>query len=130
MILDLIAAVTPAPTASVETAQHVFGGANSVSFSPVDPLVLYITATGSLITLIIAVLSFAGSVMGLMASHENKKKIQEVHVLVNSQFDEYKKIQALLLESRTAEARAAGKADATARMEGIDRAKTQRERKS
>lgn len=96
MILELISTVTS------QSAGQVFDGAKDVSFSPVSPNVLWFNAFGTVGAIIVAGLS-------LMSSLVNQKKIQEVHVLVNSQFAEYKEKVAQILALEKAASRTEGR---------------------
>ena len=64
--------------AAVDSAKQVFGGADTVSFTPVPPDVIWLNAFGTIGAILVAA-------MGLLSSMFNHRKIQEIHVLVNSQ---------------------------------------------
>lgn len=101
MILELIAAVTP----DSASAKEIFDGAKSVTFTAVPPEVPWLSALGSIATVIVAALS-------VVASLVNKRKIEEVHILVNSQFSDYKQRVAELLALEKALSKEQGKLEA------------------
>ncbi len=86
MIWDILATLLDNPQA--ETTEIV---KQQVTYAAVDPNVMI----GGFISSAAAVIV---SIMGVWASLINRKKISEVHVLVNSQFSAYKEAVARILE--------------------------------
>ena len=83
---------------------QVFDGAKDVTFTAIPPQVPWVTVFGTVGGIVIGA-------MGLIASIINRMKIQEVHILVNSQFSAYKAQVAELLAFEKQKSRDQGIAD-------------------
>jgi H+/gluconate symporter-like permease len=94
LIWDLLAVALATPTPETISTH--------VSYTAVDPMVIYAGFVSSATAVIVACL-------GVWSSYVNKKKIQEVHVLVNSQFQEYKDSVARILILEKEKSRGEGK---------------------
>jgi H+/gluconate symporter-like permease len=94
LIWDLLAVALASPTPETISTH--------VSYTAVDPMVIYAGFVSSATAVIVATL-------GVWSSYVNKRKIQEVHVLVNSQFQEYKESVARILALEKEKSRSEGK---------------------